>query len=132
VLPLGGDGTQDDAGHDAQGRARALKRETYALYLAVRDPRAPWYAKAVAVVAYLGTPDKGEEANGELGPGESVEHACHTADPTCPGGLACPHLLCHNLKHLEGVSSEENSRRRWEWARRRERARGRERPGRRG
>jgi uncharacterized membrane protein YkvA (DUF1232 family) len=39
-------------------RARALKRETYALYLAVRDPRTPWYAKAVAaaVVAYALSP----------------------------------------------------------------------------
>ena len=35
-----------------------LKRETYALYLAVRDPRTPWYAKAVAaaVVAYALSP----------------------------------------------------------------------------
>ena len=37
-----------------KNRARVLKRETYALYLAVRDPRTPWYAKAVAaaVLAY--------------------------------------------------------------------------------
>lgn len=26
-------------------RARVLKRETYTLYLAYRDPRVPWYAK---------------------------------------------------------------------------------------
>jgi uncharacterized membrane protein YkvA (DUF1232 family) len=39
-------------------RARRLTRETYALYLAVRDPRVPWYAKAVAagVVAYAISP----------------------------------------------------------------------------
>jgi uncharacterized membrane protein YkvA (DUF1232 family) len=39
-------------------RARAPERETYALYLAVRDPRTPWYAKAVAaaVVAYALSP----------------------------------------------------------------------------
>jgi uncharacterized membrane protein YkvA (DUF1232 family) len=39
-------------------RARRLKRETYALYLACRDPRAPWYAKlfAGAVVAYALSP----------------------------------------------------------------------------
>jgi uncharacterized membrane protein YkvA (DUF1232 family) len=38
--------------------ARALKRDTYALYLAVRDPRVPWYAKALAaaVVAYALSP----------------------------------------------------------------------------
>ena len=28
--------------------ARALKTETYALYLASRDPRTPWYAKVLA------------------------------------------------------------------------------------
>jgi uncharacterized membrane protein YkvA (DUF1232 family) len=30
-------------------RARQLQAEVYALYLAYRDPRVPWYAKAVAV-----------------------------------------------------------------------------------
>jgi uncharacterized membrane protein YkvA (DUF1232 family) len=30
-------------------RARQLKLETYALYLACRDPRTPWYARVVAV-----------------------------------------------------------------------------------
>jgi uncharacterized membrane protein YkvA (DUF1232 family) len=35
-------------------RARDLEAETYALYLAARDPRTPWYAKVLvaAVVAY--------------------------------------------------------------------------------
>lgn len=38
--------------------ARALKREVYALYLAYRDPRVPWYARLVAgcVVAYAFSP----------------------------------------------------------------------------
>lgn len=31
-------------------RANALKREVYALYFACRDPRVPWYVKALAVV----------------------------------------------------------------------------------
>jgi uncharacterized membrane protein YkvA (DUF1232 family) len=41
-----------------KARARVLKRETYALYLAVRDPRTPWYAKVVAgaVLAYALSP----------------------------------------------------------------------------
>lgn len=30
--------------------ARGLKRDVHALYLSARDPRVPWYAKAVAVV----------------------------------------------------------------------------------
>jgi uncharacterized membrane protein YkvA (DUF1232 family) len=30
--------------------ARAIKRDVHALYLAARDPRVPWYAKAIAIV----------------------------------------------------------------------------------
>ena len=30
-------------------RAAEIKRDVHALYLAARDPRVPWYAKAVAV-----------------------------------------------------------------------------------
>ena len=39
-------------------QARKLKHETYALYLACRDRRTPWYAKliAAAVVAYAFSP----------------------------------------------------------------------------
>jgi uncharacterized membrane protein YkvA (DUF1232 family) len=39
-------------------RARQLKRETYELYLVAREPRTPWYAKAlaVAVVGYALSP----------------------------------------------------------------------------
>ena len=38
--------------------AGQLKRETYALYLAYRDPRTPWYAKAFSalVVGYAFSP----------------------------------------------------------------------------
>jgi uncharacterized membrane protein YkvA (DUF1232 family) len=38
--------------------ARRLKYEAYALYLAYRDPRVPWYARlfAAAVVAYAFSP----------------------------------------------------------------------------
>jgi uncharacterized membrane protein YkvA (DUF1232 family) len=39
-------------------RARQLKAETYALYLAYKDPRVPWYAKVVVacVVGYALSP----------------------------------------------------------------------------
>ncbi len=39
-------------------RARHLKAETYALYLAARDPRTPWYAKLLvaSIVAYALSP----------------------------------------------------------------------------
>jgi uncharacterized membrane protein YkvA (DUF1232 family) len=30
-------------------KARSLKKEIYALYLAARDPGVPWYAKVLAV-----------------------------------------------------------------------------------
>src|SRR5512141_2352532 len=44
--------------NDLKARARALKTETYALYLATRDPRTPWYAKGLVflVVAYALSP----------------------------------------------------------------------------
>jgi len=37
---------------------RTIKRDTHALYLAGRDPRVPWYAKALAlaVAAYAASP----------------------------------------------------------------------------
>lgn len=39
-------------------RARHLKAETFALYLAARDPRTPWYAKlfVAGIVAYAFSP----------------------------------------------------------------------------
>jgi uncharacterized membrane protein YkvA (DUF1232 family) len=41
-----------------KARARALKREAYAVYIAARDPRTPWYAKALIffVVAHTFSP----------------------------------------------------------------------------
>ena len=41
-----------------KSRARALKSEIIAVYIAAKDPRTPWYAKAVAVctVAYALSP----------------------------------------------------------------------------
>jgi uncharacterized membrane protein YkvA (DUF1232 family) len=39
-------------------RARSLRTETYAIWLAYKDPRVPWYARALAacVVAYAFSP----------------------------------------------------------------------------
>lgn len=41
-----------------RSRARSLKNEAYAIYLAARDPRTPWYAKALIffVVAHTFSP----------------------------------------------------------------------------
>jgi uncharacterized membrane protein YkvA (DUF1232 family) len=39
-------------------RARSIKREQHAVYLALKDPRVPWYAKALVavVLAFLFSP----------------------------------------------------------------------------
>jgi len=41
-----------------RGWARGIKRDVHAVYLAARDPRTPWYAKALAfiVAAYAISP----------------------------------------------------------------------------
>ena len=41
-----------------KGWARSIKRDVHAVYLAARDPRTPWYAKALAacVAAYALSP----------------------------------------------------------------------------
>jgi uncharacterized membrane protein YkvA (DUF1232 family) len=45
-------------GESLRQRARALKQETHALYLAARHPETPWYAKLLvaAIVAYALSP----------------------------------------------------------------------------
>lgn len=44
--------------HQLKARARALKDEAFAVYLAAKDPRTPWYAKALIffVVAHTFSP----------------------------------------------------------------------------
>jgi uncharacterized membrane protein YkvA (DUF1232 family) len=44
--------------HRLKGWARTIKSDTFAVYLAARDPRVPWYAKALAlaVAAYALSP----------------------------------------------------------------------------
>ena len=32
--------------------------------------------------------------------GTSLDHRCHTEDPTCPGGRTCRHRRCWNPAHL--------------------------------
>ena len=49
---------QDEGGGRLRAWARAITRDVHALYLAGRDPRVPWYAKAAAagVAAYALSP----------------------------------------------------------------------------
>lgn len=40
-----------------------------------------------------------------------VDHTCHNADPSCPGGRACLHRRCVRGDHLQDVEQLENLRR---------------------
>lgn len=49
----------------------------------------------------------------ERGPvpsGLTVDHECHNADPTCPGGVTCQHRACGEISHLSLKTAVENSR----------------------
>lgn len=48
---------------------------------------------------------------GPIPAGLDLDHLCHTADESCPGGRDCPHRRCVNPEHLEPVEGNENRRR---------------------
>jgi hypothetical protein len=50
-----------------------------------------------------------ELAVGPIPAGLHLDHLCHTADASCPGGVACLHRRCVNPYHLEPVTSAENT-----------------------
>ncbi|WDZ87225.1 HNH endonuclease signature motif containing protein [Micromonospora cathayae] len=37
-----------------------------------------------------------------------VDHLCHNADQSCPGGTGCVHRRCVNPAHLEAVTQRDN------------------------
>lgn len=43
--------------------------------------------------------------------GMQLDHLCHTADPTCAGGVTCAHRACVNPAHMEPVTQWENAAR---------------------
>jgi hypothetical protein len=45
---------------------------------------------------------------GPIPEGFTLDHTCHNADSTCPGGWGCPHRRCCNPAHLEPVTHQEN------------------------
>lgn len=48
---------------------------------------------------------------GPIPDGMTIDHVCHTNDPTCLLKHECPHRRCCNPTHLEPVPPEENVRR---------------------
>jgi len=49
-----------------------------------------------------------EAVRGPIPAGLYLDHLCHNADPTCPGGDTCKHRRCVNPDHLEPVTPHEN------------------------
>jgi hypothetical protein len=43
--------------------------------------------------------------------GMTLDHLCHTSDPSCAGGPGCSHRRCCNPAHMEIVTRSENIRR---------------------
>lgn len=52
-----------------------------------------------------------EDAYGPIPDTHCPDHTCHTNDPTCDGGVTCPHRACVRPSHLELVTHAENGRR---------------------
>ena len=48
---------------------------------------------------------------GPIPDGYTIDHTCHTADESCPGGTSCQHRRCVNPHHLEPVTLAENKAR---------------------
>lgn len=52
-----------------------------------------------------------EQLVGAIPRGMQLDHLCHNADASCPGGASCAHRRCVNPAHLEPVTNVENMRR---------------------
>ena len=45
---------------------------------------------------------------GPIPEGMTIDHECHNADETCPGGVTCQHRRCVNVEHLAIKTRGEN------------------------
>lgn len=52
-----------------------------------------------------------ELLRGPIPDGLELDHLCHGADNSCPGGRSCPHRACCNPGHMEPVTTAENGQR---------------------
>ena len=48
---------------------------------------------------------------GPVPPGLDLDHMCHNADASCPGGVRCAHRACVNPAHLLPATRSDNMRR---------------------
>ena len=53
--------------------------------------------------------ERGEiPVHAESGRKLDLDHECHNRDASCPGGQACPHRRCGNLRHIVLKTTAEN------------------------
>jgi hypothetical protein len=56
-----------------------------------------WYQHRLSYFLFAGSIDR-----------RDVGHRCHDEDPTCGGGIGCPHRLCWEPTHLIQQTRQEN------------------------
>lgn len=77
-----------------------VERSGYAKYKNDAPQARKWGTRYAHRIAYA-------EHHGRL-PAGQLDHLCHSADLSCPGGPKCPHRRCINALHLEDVTAVEN------------------------
>lgn len=56
-----------------------------------------------------------EQEVGPIPPGKEIDHICHSWNPDCTEGDACPHRSCCNPAHLRAVTRDVNMARAHMW-----------------
>ena len=76
----------------------------------------PWKVSTRAGYGQFGLAGKTPRAHrvayelwvGPIPAGKTLDHLCHTADTSCPGGATCPHRRCCRPEHLEPIERGAN------------------------